>query len=254
MLTVERQEMILKLVQEREVVKIYELIEATRSSESTIRRDLTELEQGKKLKRIHGGATVLQTMRDEPTMAQKSFKNSHEKKQIAKRAAEWVEDGDCIFLDAGSTTYEMIPYLKGKNIEVVTNGVMNIQALLEADIHTHGLGGHVKKGTYAFVGRGAIEAISSFRFNKAFIGTNGLTLKDGFTTPDPEEAYIKAKAIAYAQQAFVLADHTKFGDITFSTFASIQDVHIVTSSYVEEERKKLYQELQKSTAVEVVKL
>ncbi|MFB4213855.1 DeoR/GlpR family DNA-binding transcription regulator [Shouchella sp. JSM 1781072] len=254
MLTVERQEIIIQLVQQNEVVKIQDLIEATGASESTIRRDLTELEQGKKLKRIHGGATLLQTMREEPTMAQKSSKNSHEKKKIAQRAAELVQEGDCIFLDAGSTTFEMISHLKGKNIEVVTNGVMNIQALVEADIDTHSLGGHVKKGTYAFVGRGAIESIARFRFDKAFLGTNGITVKDGCTTPDPEEAYIKTKAIQYAQQAIVLADHTKFEDVTFSPFASIEDVHILTSSYVKEEKEQLYQELVKSTAIEVVKL
>ncbi|MBU3536038.1 DeoR family transcriptional regulator, partial [Alkalihalobacillus clausii] len=91
MLTLERQEKILALLAKNEVVKIQELIVETGASESTIRRDLTELEQRNKLKRIHGGATLLKKMRDEPTIAQKTLKNRQEKIKIAKQAAELVQ-------------------------------------------------------------------------------------------------------------------------------------------------------------------
>ncbi len=253
-LTLERQEKILELLHTHEVVKIQDIIVGTGASESTIRRDLTELEQEKKLKRIHGGATLLQKKRDEPTMEQKTFKNRQEKIKIAKKAAELVEEGDCLFLDAGSTTIEMIPFLKGKNIVVVTNGLMNITALLDAEIETHVLGGHVKKGTHAFVGRSALETIESFRFDCVFMGTNGVTANDGCTTPDPEEAFIKAQAIKLARNAFVLADHTKFGDIAFSKFTDVNKVTLVTSSYVKQENARLFEQLTARTTIEVVEL
>lgn len=254
MLTFERKEMILTLLQTHEVVKIHDIIANTGASESTIRRDLTELEQEKKLKRIHGGATLLQKMRDEPTMAQKTIKNSREKRAIAQKAAEQVVEGDCLFLDAGSTTYEMIPFLTQKNIVVVTNGLMNIHALLEAGIETHVLGGHVKSGTHAFVGRSALETIDTFRFDRAFMGTNGVTVEDGCTTPDPEEAHIKAEAIKRARKTIILADHTKFGDIAFARFAQLKDITLVTSSYLSQEQAKLFEEISAHTAVKVVKL
>ncbi|MBM7837444.1 DeoR family fructose operon transcriptional repressor [Alkalihalobacillus xiaoxiensis] len=254
MLTLERKEMILALLQSYEVVKIQDILHHTGASESTIRRDLTELEQDKKLKRIHGGATLLQKMRDEPTMAQKTIKNSHEKRAIAQKAAEQVCEGDCLFLDAGTTTYEMIPFLKQKNIVVVTNGLMNIPALLEAGVETHVLGGHVKSGTHAFVGRGALETIDMYRFDHAFMGTNGVTVEDGCTTPDPEEAHIKAEAIKRARNAVILADHTKFGDIAFSRFAHLKNITLVTSSYLLQEQAMLYEEMTAHTAMKVVKL
>ena len=175
MLTVERQEMIVHLIKERNIVKLHELIEATGASESTIRRDLTELEDAKKLKRIHGGATLFQKKRTEPTVVEKSFKNSQEKRKIAQFASTFVEKGDCIFLDAGTTTVEMIPFLKEKQVVVVTNGLTNVVELVDAGIETHVIGGQVKPGTRAFVGRSAIETLETFRFDLAFLGTNGIT-------------------------------------------------------------------------------
>ncbi|WP_413375431.1 DeoR/GlpR family DNA-binding transcription regulator [Alkalihalobacillus sp. 1P02AB] len=254
MLTLERKERILDLLKRHEVVKIQEIIADTGASESTIRRDLTELEQEKKLKRIHGGATLRSNKRDEPTMAQKSLKNRHEKVGIAKKAATFVQDGDCIFLDAGSTTFEMIPFLKGKNIEVVTNGLTNITALLDADIHTHVLGGYVKKGTHAFVGRSAIETMETFRFDYVFLGANGITADDGCTTPDPEEAFIKSHAIKCGRQAFVLADHTKFGDVTFSKLTDLNKVTLITSQYMQEQNSLLHEQITALTKLEVVNI
>lgn len=230
LLTVERQEKILALLKEKTIVKIQELVDETHASESTIRRDLTELEQSKKLKRIHGGATLLQKKLDEPTIAEKTIKNSHEKKRIAEKAATFVEDGDCIFLDAGTTTVEMIPFLEGKEVVVVTNGLNNISLLVDLNIETHVIGGQVKSGTRAFVGRSAIQTLETFRFDKAFLGVNGVTKLDGCTTPDPQEAFIKEYAIARARQSYILADHSKFGEVSFSKFADVDDVIIITSS------------------------
>lgn len=252
MLTLERQEKILSLLTKHEVVKIQDLIAETGASESTIRRDLTELEQRNKLKRIHGGATLLQKMRDEPTIAQKTLKNRQEKIKIAKQAAELVQDGDCLFLDAGTTTYEMIPFLKGKQIVVVTNGLTNIASLLEAEIETHVLGGYAKKGTHAFVGRNAVEAIDAFRFDLVFLGTNGITPSDGYTTPDLEEAYIKVQALKRGRQTYVLVDHTKFGDVSFSKIADVERAAIITSSYTCEEHPELFSQLAAKTTIKVV--
>ncbi|ADC50129.1 DeoR family transcriptional regulator [Alkalihalophilus pseudofirmus OF4] len=248
MLTIERQETILSLLKEKETIKIQEIVEITGSSESTIRRDLKELEQSKKLKRIHGGATLFQKKLVEPTVAEKTVKNRQEKQMIAKKAADLIEEGDCLFLDAGTSTVEMIPFLKGKDIVVVTNGLNNIAELLEAEIETHVVGGYVKKGTRAFVGRGAIQSLRGFRFDKAFIGTNGISLKDGCTTPDPEEAFIKEEAIKLAAESFVLADHTKFGEVSFSKFADVKEVIILTSAQIDSE---LRNQISQATKVEV---
>ena len=130
MLEPERHQMIIDVLKEKNTVKLQELVDLTNSSESTIRRDLIQLEQGKFLKRVHGGAARLQGMLQEPTMTEKSSKNLQEKHQIAKFAASLVDEGDCIYLDAGSTIFEMIAFLP-KNIVVVTNGLMHMKNFLQ---------------------------------------------------------------------------------------------------------------------------
>ncbi|WP_026105187.1 DeoR/GlpR family DNA-binding transcription regulator [Halalkalibacterium ligniniphilum] len=249
MLTVERQELILSMVKARKVVTIHELVEETGASESTIRRDLTELESANKLKRIHGGASALQRRSEEPTVAEKTVKNNYEKQLIAKQAADILEEGDCIFLDAGTTTFEMIPFLTNKKVVVVTNGLDSLSALIEHDIETYVLGGAVKRGTRAFVGRHAVQMLQTFRFDKAFIGTNGIGLEDGFTTPDPQEAFVKETAISLARESFVLADHTKFGETAFSHFASLDKATIITSAETDQSHLEKYKQ---RTTVKVV--
>ncbi|KHF41354.1 DeoR/GlpR family DNA-binding transcription regulator [Halalkalibacter okhensis] len=251
MLTIERHEKILSMLKERVTVKMQELVDETDASESTIRRDLTDLEKAKKLKRIHGGATLLQKKLDEPTVAEKTIKNSQEKKKIAEKAASFVDDGDCIFLDAGTSTVEMIPFLAGKEVVVVTNGLSNIGMLIDLQIQTHVVGGYVKEGTRAFVGRSAIQTLESFRFDKAFIGVNGVSIQDGYTTPDPEEAFIKESAMKRSRQSYILADHSKFGEVSFSKFSNVEEAILVTSEKIGDEYMR---DVRKLTTLEVVSL
>ncbi|MCM3668395.1 DeoR/GlpR family DNA-binding transcription regulator [Mesobacillus maritimus] len=238
MLTPERHRLILQLIKEKSVVKIQEIVERTGSSESTIRRDLNQLEQEKQLKRVHGGAARLQGKLQEMSMVEKSTKNLQEKKQIAKYAASLIEKGDCIYLDAGSSTYEMIPFLLQKDIVVVTNGFMHIESLLENEITTYLIGGYAKKKTRAMIGRGALISLEQYRFDKCFLGVNGIHPEFGYTTPDQEEALIKQKAISLSREAFVLADSTKFAEVSFANVAELNKATIVTNEIDEEILKK----------------
>ncbi|MDQ0163380.1 DeoR/GlpR family DNA-binding transcription regulator [Aeribacillus alveayuensis] len=230
MLTEERHQMILDLLKEKEIVKIQELVEATNASESTIRRDLTQLEKAKFLKRVHGGATKLKGKLSEPDVKEKSLKNIEAKKAIAKFAAEMIEDEDCIYIDAGTTTLQLIDYLPNdKEIVVVTNGLTHIEPLLTRGIKTYLLGGYVKPRTGALIGRGAMSSIEQYRFDKCFLGVNGIHKELGFTTPDPDEAFIKSKALQLSREGFVLADESKFNEISFSKIANIQEATIITN-------------------------
>ncbi len=112
MLTEERRQKILDLLEQQKIVKSQDLVNLLNASESTIRRDLQELENGGFLERVHGGAKKEQLLNFEQNMSEKSLKNIHEKQQIAKLAAETINDEDVIYLDAGSTTLEMIPFYK----------------------------------------------------------------------------------------------------------------------------------------------
>ena len=235
----ERHQIIIDLLKEKNTVKLQELVELTKSSESTIRRDLVQLEKGKYLKRVHGGASRLQGMLQEPTMMEKSSKNVQEKHQIAKYAASLVEEGDSIYIDAGSTNFEMIAYLP-KNIVVVTNGLMHIEKLLAKGIKTFLLGGYIKPTTKAMVGIGAIESLKNYRFDKCFMGVNGIHPEFGYTTPDQEEAVVKQLALSLSRDAYVVADESKFSEVAFAKIAHLKDANIITNA-VEDHLLEPYQ-------------
>ncbi|MBM7702167.1 DeoR/GlpR family DNA-binding transcription regulator [Metabacillus iocasae] len=249
MLTPERHQLILNLIKEKEVVKVQELLEITGASESTIRRDLSQLEDEKLLKRVHGGASSTNNKLHELSMNEKSIKNIHEKKQIAQYAASLINEGDCVFLDAGTTTFEMIPFLKGKDIVVVTNGLPHLTALLDQDVTLYLVGGAVKHKTGAFIGQGALLSLQQYRFDKCFIGANGVHPQYGYTTPDPEEASIKQNAIHLSQQAFVLADSSKHLETSFAKVANLQDAMLITNELDDE----LMRQYETKTTIKVVK-
>jgi DeoR family fructose operon transcriptional repressor len=235
MLTPERHRLILEVLKVKNSVKIQELVDLTNSSESTIRRDLTQLEEEKYLKRIHGGAALLQGKLKEPNIIEKSAKNLQQKKLIAKEAASLVEEGDCIYVDAGTTTFQMVEYLPiDKEIVVVTNGLTITEPLMKNGIKTYLIGGFIKPSTGAMIGRGALAALEHYRFDKCFLGVNGIHVELGYTTPDPEEVAIKMAAIQLSREKYVLADHTKFGEIAFSRISQLTEAKIITEEAEED--------------------
>ncbi|MGO4887547.1 DeoR/GlpR family DNA-binding transcription regulator [Anaerobacillus sp. MEB173] len=248
MLTPERHQIILELLKQKHVVKIQELVDATASSESTIRRDLSQLENERKLKRVHGGASLLHQKGEELSVIEKSEINLEEKELIARYAAKLICAGDCIYLDAGTTLYQMITHIDAKGIKVVTNGLTHLEALLEQNIETYVIGGYVKQKTRALIGRGAIDGISQYRFDKCFIGVNGIHYDYGFTTPDPEEALVKEKAMKLSQESFVLADETKFYEVTFAKITDINNATIITNQI----ERDLHKEFFEKTTIKVV--
>jgi len=230
MLTKQRHQLILQRLSEQKVVKLKELVDLTDSSESTIRRDLTDLEAEGYLARVHGGATLIATPDEEPTFEEKRDRFVDEKVAIARKAATFIEDGMSIYLDAGTTTQAMVPFLQGKKIIVVTNSLPIANELFDLDIKTFVIGGELKRSTQALVGYNARESMMNYRVDLAFLGMNGIDLEAGYTTPDPEEALVKKTAIELAQTSFVLADASKIGKRTFSRVATLDAAQLITSS------------------------
>ncbi|AQQ53429.1 DeoR/GlpR family DNA-binding transcription regulator [Planococcus lenghuensis] len=234
MLTQQRHEVILKLLHEKQTATIQEIADLTLASESTIRRDLTELEKQQKLERVHGGAVLADQQLEEPSVLDKSAKNLQEKIQLAKTAAELIEEGDYIYLDAGTTIIQMIPFLKDRDIQVVTNGLTHVQPLMEYGITTYLTGGLMKARTGALVGVQALNSLQAYQFDKCFLGVNGFHEMAGYTTPDPEEAAMKRLAAAQAQETYVLADYTKYGKVTFSKVIDLHEAGLITAGLPDE--------------------
>jgi DeoR family transcriptional regulator, fructose operon transcriptional repressor len=250
MLTNERHEFILNLLAEKQTVKIQDIVDATSASESTIRRDLTELEHQHKLERVFGGAVLTDRNLLEPSISDKSTKNLQEKTRIAKYAASFIQDGDCIFLDAGSTTFQMIPHFKDKNVVVVTNGLTHVQSLDEYGITTYLTGGLMKSRTGALVGPQTIQSLQSYRFDKCFLGVNGFHEKYGYTTPDPEEASVKQLASSLARKTYVVADHTKYEKVSFAKIIDLDHAVLI----VDDLPKEAIESMEKLTTVKVEKI
>lgn len=194
MLTEKRYEVILNLLNEKNSVTVTEIKELLGISESTIRRDLAALDKAGKLIKVFGGAVAA--------------------------------DGG--FTTAEPSVAQMIDFIKEKSATFVTNAVSHAQRLAAQGYRVYLIGGELKGTTEAVVGNQAILSLQKLHFSKAFLGTNGVGLKAGFSTPDYSEALVKQTAVEQARQVFVLADYSKFGNVSSVTFASLERGVILT--------------------------
>ncbi len=230
MLTEKRYDVILDLLENKRTVTVTELTGLLHASESTIRRDLNALDQAGKLVKVFGGAVAVDMPfhPEEPSVAQKMKLMQEEKKHIAGYAADLIEPNDFIYLDAGTTTGFLIDSIVGKKVTIVTNAVDHARRLAAAGMRVLLIGGELKGTTEAVVGNLAILSLQDYHFSKGFFGTNGLSKKEGLTTPDYNEAVVKRTALNSCRERYVLCDSTKFGNISSVTFAPIDTVKIIT--------------------------
>lgn len=219
------------------------LVELLSTSESTVRRDLDELEAQGRLRRVHGGAEKLPTLQEELTNQQKSIKNVQAKQVLAAYANQLIADGDVIFIDAGTTTDFLISLLD-REVTVVTNAIHHAARLVDRGIKTIIIGGDIKHATDACVGATALEQIGRLNFDKAFMGMNGID-DHYLTTPDLAEAAVKSAIIAASRQTYILADSSKLGEVSFVKVAPVSAVTILTTKT----DKAILTRLQKETRV-----
>lgn len=239
MLTEKRQEEILKLVNKNGSVTVQELKDIFDSSESTIRRDLNALDEMGMLVKVFGGAVKSESkiqVKDEK-VAHRIEQNREEKQKIAQYAASLIEVDDFIYLDAGTTTGAMIPYIEETNATFVTNAVSHALMLAEKGIHVILIGGEMKAATEAIVGNDAYQNIQKYNFTKGFYGTNGVDRNAGFTTPEVNEALVKECAIKHTQAPYILCDSGKFSQICPVRFAKFDEAIVITERVPEEYKK-----------------
>ena len=228
MLKSERKQLILEELSKHKIVSLEKLVGLLDTSESTVRRDLDELESENKLRRVHGGAELPHSLQEEETIQEKSVKNLQEKKLIAQKASSLIKEKDVIFVDAGSTTAFLIKELEQKDITVVTNSIHHAVQLVDKQIPTVIIGGGVKMTTDASIGGVALNQINQLHFDRAFIGMNGVD-EGYFTTPDMEEGAVKRAILENAKQTYVLADSSKIGQSCFAKVAPIKRAIVITS-------------------------
>ena len=240
MLTEQRQEEILKLLDQKGSVTLQELKEYFHTSESTIRRDLNALDKMGALTKVFGGAVKQEgrIMLREEQVSQRQELYREEKNRIGRYAASLIQPEDFVYLDAGTTTGAMIPYLTERSAAFVTNAVSHALRLAENGFRVILIGGEVKAATEAIVGNEAYVNLKKFNFTRGFWGTNGVSPSAGFSTPDINEAMVKSCALAHTQQAYILCDSSKFYHTSQVTFGEISDGIILTDKYPDESFRK----------------
>lgn len=244
MLAEQRMETILHELTERKAASVSHLCQVTGASEATIRRDLNTLARQGKLNKVHGGAVLMdeEFHGEEPDMATKRLLYAEEKIRIGQYAAGLIEDDDIVYLDAGTTVMQVAEQLPSSQALFVTNSVECARRLMERGMRTYVLGGKIKPGTLAIIGSETLWSLNRYNFTKAFLGTNGIALSQGFTTPDPEEAAIKALAAERAKSVYILSDSSKFGTITAAAMFPLEKARIITN-YLPDRRYLEYTEI-----------
>jgi len=224
----ERHQYILEKLQDESKVLVQDLSELFEVTQATIRADLRELEAKGKLVRTHGGAITKDKVGDELMPNDKWVSNIKEKKQIALAALAFVQDGDTIAIDTGTTAYEFAKALSARSrLTVVTNDIL-IAALLEetTDFDIIMVGGLLRRGFHCTMGSKAIEYLQGINVDKAFLSSNAFSVKKGFMTPIITHSEIKKAMRESALQAIMLLDSTKIGNISLYTHAKLKDIDV----------------------------
>ena len=182
MLQEERFNRILEELSARGAVKNIDLAGMLGVSESTIRRDMNELEANGRLRKVFGGA--VSAADDAAGSSAESFVTDHEgnlaeKDAIARYAAGLIEDGDLVFIDAGSTTEKLADHIENRKASYMTNGLIHAQKLARKGLDVSVVSGRVKGGRLSIIGSRAVRSMASYNFTKCFMGTNGIDVEKG---------------------------------------------------------------------------
>jgi DeoR/GlpR family transcriptional regulator of sugar metabolism len=221
---------LIELLNEKGSVKVSELCEMFRVTEKTIRKDLENLEQRGILKRVHGGAVLIENATSMLPIFKRRVRQQQEKTEIAAEASSLIEDGHIILLDAGSTTLEVAKLIQNRSLTAVTNDTQISSILAECgNIDLFVLGGYRRKGTYTIVGQSAINMLNELNIDIAFLGCTGIDLDRGLSIFHREEAELKKRMIRAAKRTVLLADHTKFERTALITFAKLEDIDVLVT-------------------------
>ncbi|MEY8437405.1 DeoR/GlpR family DNA-binding transcription regulator [Atopobiaceae bacterium 24-176] len=230
MIARQRLDRIVETVSRNGAATVPELAESFGISESTIRRDLDKLDSAGLLVKVHGGAVCLEDehVRRELTIGERLGLHIDEKVRIARYAASLVGPEDLVYIDAGTTCRVLADCLAEASATYVTDSLDTALALSARGLRAVVLGGEVKPATGAAVGPEAVDTLSRYHFTLGFWGANGVSAKQGLTTPERLEAQVKRLSMERCARPFVLVDHTKFGRAGAVTFASLGAATILT--------------------------
>lgn len=230
--TADRRQRILGLVQQRGEVVVGELSEQFGLSEVTIRADLTALARKGLVVRTHGGALIPERAPFELTFATREVSNVELKRRIGAAAAELVENGQSIVLDASTTALQVARALKARgrlrDVTVITNGVHTSLELLDVPgVTTILTGGQLRATAVSLTGALAADLLARVHASIGFFGARGLSVEHGLTDVNVQEVEMKASMVGVCERVVATVDHTKLGQVGLATFAPLARLALV---------------------------
>lgn len=224
----ERQQAILARLASAGRVEVAAMADELSVTSETVRKDLIALESHGRLRRVHGGAIPLQDLSFEPEVTAR-VEYAEEKRRIATAAVAHLPRTGTVLIDAGSTTArfaELIP--PDRHLTVFTNTLPIALALAgRPNLTVYTLGGRVRNLTLAEVDSWAARTLREINVDVAFLGTNGISLDRGLTTPDPAEAAVKHLMLGCARRSVLLSDHSKIGQVSTHKHGDLTDIDLL---------------------------
>lgn len=245
MLAVERHHRILEMLLKSGAVSTVKAAKALGITEETVRRDFEKLEQDGHVTRKHGGAVSRNDTRRELSLKSRQVANVTEKEAIAKLAAEQIQAGDILFLDASSTMFHLACALPNLELTVLTTGLKAaVELARQPAIRVIVAGGLVSHRSLSCEGSLTNQMLEHYHVQKAFLSCRGFDTKHGFGESNAEQAALKRKVMSLADQTILLLDHSKFGVKPPYLFARLEDVAAMITDCPPE--KAVQQALQKA--------
>jgi DeoR family fructose operon transcriptional repressor len=231
MYAAERQQRILSEARRAGRVEVASLADGLGVAAETVRRDLTALERRGSLRRVHGGAIPVERLELEPSLATRTTRHSEVKRRIAARVLDELPPGGTVLLDSGSTIQSLVELMPPDvDLTVLTNSVPAAAALAtHPGVTLYLLGGRVRGTTAAAVGEWATGALDGVTVDLAVLGTNGISVARGLTTPDQAESLVKRAMVRAARRVVVATDSSKAGDDHLHRFATLEEVDVVVT-------------------------
>ena len=213
----ERQKQILRILDDRSFITVQELADLTFTSASSIRRDLTYLQDNGLVKRLHGGVSSVSPLANVASFYDRTHKNVKEKRIIAQKASILLKDGQTVLLDSSTTATFLLPYIaKHHNITVFTNNLSTALHAIELGISTHCLGGHAVNGSTALSGTETFTALADLTVDMLFFSSQSLDKDGNISDATEEEHFARKLMLRSAKTRVFLCDGEKFN--TQSTY------------------------------------
>lgn len=238
MFAFERHDLILDLLNQKKQVTVLELSELLNVSVSTIRNDLTKLEKDGLLTKTHGGAILQKDEEKYISFTERISKNTKEKEAIANKALTLIKDGQCIILDASSTSLFLAKKLHSfKRLTVITNGLYTALELKDnSNIKVILTGGLVTSNSSSLEGLLGENLIKSIHADLCFVSAKGFTLKEGLTDFNIYEAELKKALAKRSNKLIALLDCSKLNIISIANFANASDINtLITDENISKE-------------------